>query len=192
MAPTTRLQLRPLSPIFGVEVQGIDLRDELSEETKTQLRAALAENALLAFRGQDLGEEALQRFVAIFGPISLQGDYGDRKFISNVVADGLSPNGELLFHMDLSWSDSPLRAIMMYAIEVPPPGNGGETRFANVQLAYESLPPGASQRRSSIARSSTRRPWRPTSRAIRSPSRIRSPAKRYSSAARATSTASKD
>ena len=135
------LQLRPISPVAGVEVVGIDLRDELSDSMKQKLRDAWHEHAILLFRGQELDEEQQLKIAKVFGEISDEGEYGEQNYVSNVVADGLTPHGELAFHCDHSWSDEPLRGLMLYAIETPPAGAGGETRFADMKLVWEKLPP---------------------------------------------------
>ncbi len=131
--------LRPVSDKFGVEVLGVDLRTDLDAATLDALRAAWHEHALLLFRGQELSDEQLDRVASIFGSISYEGEYPH--YVSNVDPNGLVPAGELKFHMDFSWSDRPLRGLMLYGYEVPPPGAGGDTLFANVRLAYQLMPP---------------------------------------------------
>ncbi|TAM92532.1 TauD/TfdA family dioxygenase [bacterium] len=137
----TNLDLRPISSIAGVEVLGVDLRRPVTEDVQRSLREAWHHHALLLFRNQELSEEDQLRAARIFGEISTEGEYGDQNYVSNVIPDGLTPHGELAFHVDHSWSDNPLRGLMLYAIEAPPAGSGGETKFANVKLAYELLPP---------------------------------------------------
>jgi taurine dioxygenase len=137
---TTAITFHPISPVAGVEVRGLDLRDDPPEAVKQQLRRAWHEHALLVFADQQLGEDDQRRVARIFGEISNDGEYGDQNYVSNVIPDGLTPHGDLAFHVDHSWSDRPLRGIMLYALEVPPEGAGGETLFANVRLAYELLP----------------------------------------------------
>jgi taurine dioxygenase len=134
------IELRPISPVAGVEVIGLDMRDELPESTKQQLRDAWHKNAILLFRGQQLDEAQQLQVGTIFGEISDDGEYGEQNYVSNVIPDGLTPHGELAFHCDHSWSEHPLRGIMLYAIEVPPEGAGGETMFADVKRAWELLP----------------------------------------------------
>jgi len=138
--PARELHFRPISSVAGVEVIGADLRDELPEATKKELRAAWYEHAILLFRNQDVDEAGQLKVGRMFGEISDEGEYGEQNYVSNVIPEGLTPHGELAFHCDHSWSDSPLRGIMLYAIEAPPEGAGGETLFADVQRAWELLP----------------------------------------------------
>jgi taurine dioxygenase len=137
----TGLSFRPLAPFLGAEVRGVDLSRELSAAIADELRAAWHRYGVLLFRDQHLDEEQQLRVGRIFGEISDDGEYGVQNYVSNVIENGLTPHGELAFHCDHSWSEHPLRGLMLYGIEVPPPGAGGATVFADVKRAYELLPP---------------------------------------------------
>ena len=56
MAPGT-LTFEPLSPSIGAEVQGIDLREDVNDETIAMLRHALLEHKVLFFRDQHITTE---------------------------------------------------------------------------------------------------------------------------------------
>src|SRR5579872_4419800 len=133
------VEFRPVSPLFGFEVRGLDLRRPVDDETQARLRDAWDKQALLLFRDQELDEEQLDRVASTFGEISFDGFYSN--YVSNVVPKALVPEGELKFHMDFSFSPNPLRGIMLYAYEAPPEGAGGETLYAHAHLVWEILPP---------------------------------------------------
>lgn len=135
------LVIRPLSEIFGAEVLGVDASN-VPEDLVPQLRAAWHRHALLLFRDQKLSPEDQVRFLSVFGEQSMQG-YEDRAgvtYVSNVVEDGVNPAGPLGLHFDHSFYPKPLRGLMLYAIEAPPEGGGGETFFSSATLAYRALP----------------------------------------------------
>lgn len=138
------LHLRPLSGTIGAEVHGLDL-NRLTPEQEAEVRAAFAQYLVLAIRGQDgLTPENHIAFAELFGeqqPIShldhiegypqiqpIHRDAGDRKRVT----------GEL-FHNDSTYLPTPPIAIAMRAIILPPAG--GDTAFANMQLAYDMLSP---------------------------------------------------
>ena len=50
-------------------------------------------------------------------------------------------DGEAVWHADMTYVDVPPKAAMLHALEVPPPEAGGNTYFANMFAAYETLPP---------------------------------------------------
>ena len=134
--------IRPLSDAGGAELIGIDARLDLDDAVKERIRAAFARHGFIVLRGQDISLEDQLRFGRIFGEISAQGENaketGGVTFVSNAVEGGTNPRGELTFHIDHSFYPKPLRAIMLYAMQVPP--HGGDTMFANARLAYARLP----------------------------------------------------
>ncbi|MGD1068073.1 MAG: TauD/TfdA family dioxygenase [Vulcanimicrobiaceae bacterium] len=139
-AHRAELQFHPLTPFAGVEVRGVDLSVEQPQEVQRRLREAWNEHALLLFRDQQLTEEQQLATARIFGELSYQGEYDVQHYISNVDPAGVSPVGELAFHMDHSFYDEPVSGIILYAVEVPPPGCGGTTVFADVRRVLGVLP----------------------------------------------------
>jgi taurine dioxygenase len=147
------LSITPLSEACGARVTGIDLRQPLSPDIKAALRAAFATHCVLCLPAPDLSEGDQARFCALFG----KGDsaimsneekgYGkERKrgvmWITNIRENGKPigslPDGEMQFHSDGSHRPQPYRATTLYAMKVP--SRGGETKFANLYKAYETLP----------------------------------------------------
>jgi taurine dioxygenase len=49
-------------------------------------------------------------------------------------------DGEAVWHADMTYVDVPPKAAMLHSLEVPPPAAGGNTYFANMFAAYETLP----------------------------------------------------
>jgi taurine dioxygenase len=141
------LDLRPLTPVLGAEVHGIDLRETLDDETARELRAAWDKYQVLLIRGQDLSVDDQRRFVKVFGeiqpPRTRQGERlnPDIMYVANVPIDGEKgdlPDGEMHFHADQCYYELPTRGAILYAIEVP--SKGGNTLFASTYRAYETLP----------------------------------------------------
>src|SRR5262249_38312728 len=88
------------------------------------------------------------RFARLFGRISRQGAIqkasSGTTYVSNTRSDGTFGVGELLFHSDQCYYDYPMKAIMLYGIEVPQ--SGGETLFASTSRAYTRMPEGLKRR----------------------------------------------
>jgi taurine dioxygenase len=59
-----------------------------------------------------------------------------------VVVDGKPVGGlgsyEAVWHSDMTYNATPPKGSALYAVEIPP--SGGDTQFANMYLAYETLP----------------------------------------------------
>jgi len=150
--------LRPLSPALGAEVSGLDLSQPLDAATVAQLRAAWLEHLVLRFRGQVLTDPQLLALSRHLGELDPPGPnpYGapfnpahpEINVISNL-RDGDRPlgnlgDGEAVWHQDMTYIDHPPMASMLYAIEVPP--SGGDTFWANLHLALETMPVGLRRR----------------------------------------------
>lgn len=143
--PTAGLDLRPLNPHFGVEVRGLDLREDPSEATRAALRAAFRQHRLLLLREQDITTEQQTRFAEIFGPVQLRERNKVRsaeataQHVSNVRKDGVFGTGDLDFHCDQLFQKEPLSALILYAIEVPV-NAGGDTRFSDNMTVLDRMP----------------------------------------------------
>lgn len=146
------MQIEPLSPALGARVTGVDLTKPLDEETFRRIHGAILDHLVLAFPGQELGVEDQLRFTGMFGDIGARNrptpqPEGDRvpstvMLVSNIREDGKPigslPDGEMMFHADGAYTEKPKRFTLLYAIDVPT--TGGNTMFANLYEAYESLP----------------------------------------------------
>ena len=98
----------------------------------------------------DLDEDAQVAFALQFGPLAKninKHNGGSRRhpatmLISNVRQNGqligALPDGEMLFHSDQCYIEVPCMAAALYGIEIP--SHGGETIFANMLRAWETLP----------------------------------------------------
>jgi len=64
-------------------------------------------------------------------------------YVSNIRENGKLigslPDGEMHFHSDQCHTEQPAMATMLYAMEIP--SQGGDTLFANMYQAYETLAP---------------------------------------------------
>ena len=64
------IEVRPLTPVIGAEVSGVDLRKPLDEATVAQLQRAIDHWKVLFFRDQDITDEDFLRFGRYFGPLT--------------------------------------------------------------------------------------------------------------------------
>ncbi len=138
----------PLSAAVGAEITGLNLSDTLNTETVAALRAIWLDKGVLLFRNNDLSVEDQIRFAGNFGTPSKTNNRTDPNrdprlmLISNIRENGNPigslPDGELQFHSDSAFHEEPLMATLLYSVEVP--SAGGDTLFANANIAYEKLP----------------------------------------------------
>jgi taurine dioxygenase len=136
------MEIRPVCPAFGVELVGIDLREEQSEAVRRAAAAALCEHHLVMVRGQDLSLEDQSCFATWFGPlrppdIRFFPTLRDAILVSNVRGENGGGSAEFVPHQDYAWSPVLLPAICLYAEEVST--SGGETIFVDAESALRAL-----------------------------------------------------
>jgi len=147
----------PLSPALGAEIGSIDLARPLDDAAFQAVYDAWLAHAVLLFRGQHLDDAALVRFTSRFGDLEIAPLFQGRRFVdahpevmivSNVTVDGREigslGNAEAFWHTDLNFVEEPPAASILHAWEVPPAG--GDTYWASMYAAYETLPVALAQR----------------------------------------------
>jgi taurine dioxygenase len=139
-----RLEVRPLSPAIGAELFGADLAAELDDETIGEIRDALLEHCVVFFREQRLTEAQHKAFARRFGEPTrhpmIRPDAEHPEILKIVKQPGDANNFGGDWHSDLTYTPEPALGSVLYAREVPE--YGGDTLFANTQLAYEALSDG--------------------------------------------------
>jgi taurine dioxygenase len=152
------MEVTPLAGALGARITGIDLGGDFGAEAFAAIHAAWLDHLVLVFPGQELSADAQLRFTEKFGEIGMRkrtvarpegdGVHPGVMLISNIREDGKPigslPDGEMMFHSDGAYSAEPFRYTLLYAIDVPPVG--GDTLFANMYRAFDTLP-GALKRR---------------------------------------------
>ena len=148
------IAIKNLDAALGAEVADIDLSKPLPRSDIDVIEAAWRERLVVVFHGQLLSDPQLIAFSRNFGELDPPGpnpygepfnkEHPELNVISNVVEDGKPignlGDGEAVWHADMTYVDVPPKAAILHALEVPPPGAGGNTYFANMIAAYESLP----------------------------------------------------
>ena len=135
------IRVQPVAGAIGAEVSGVDLSKDLDDATVAALRRAWLEHLVLFFRDQDLSPARFLAFARRFGePIEYPFVKGLDEFpeiIPVLKLENEKINFGGIWHSDTTYLDVPPMASMLVAREVPPAG--GDTEFANMYLAYETL-----------------------------------------------------
>src|SRR6266850_3058855 len=138
------IRIHPISGALGAEISGVDLSKELDDQTVAVLRRAWLEHLVLLFRDQPLTPPQFLAFARRFGEIIeypfVKGLEEYPEIIPVVKLEHERINFGGVWHSDTAYLDVPPMASMLLAREVPP--RGGDTLFANMYLAYESLSAG--------------------------------------------------
>ena len=141
-----------LDAALGAEVSGIDLSKPVARDDVKTIEDVWGERLVVVFHGQQLSDPQLIAFSKNFGELDPPGpnpygepfnkEHPELNVISNVVENGKPignlGDGEAVWHADMTYVDVPPKAAMLHSLEIPPAG--GNTYFANMFAAYESLP----------------------------------------------------
>jgi taurine dioxygenase len=141
------LEIKPVAGALGAEVSGVDLSRDLAPDTIAALRRAWLEHLVLFFRDQPLPPARFLAFARAFGePIEypfVKGLPDYPEIIPVLKLENEKVNFGGVWHSDTTYLDVPPMASMLVAREVPPVG--GDTLFANMYLAWETLSAGMQQ-----------------------------------------------
>ena len=148
----------PTGRALGAEITGIDLSKDVSAAQREFIFNAYTEHLVVLFRGQSLSFADLLRLRELFGPPGLAANQllglGRKKYYTDDVPDeitivsnitdaqgkplGALGSDEAFWHTDSSFTETPISASLLHAIEVTE--QGGETAFLNMYRAYEDMP----------------------------------------------------
>ncbi len=152
--------VKPIHPIFGAEVTGIDCSQTPTPEVVEFVEDAMAEYAVLVLRDQTMTDEEHAEWSRYFGPREspagpITGHASKQQRLGRYLFDAgnLDLNGKImaadhprrvmrsgdrLWHTDSSFNPLPTKWSMLHGRTVPP--EGGNTDFADCRAAYDALP----------------------------------------------------
>ena len=127
----------------GAEINGIDLKKDLSESQIFEIRKHWLKHHVLSFPNQALSDDDLERFTLYFG------SFGDDPFIASIpgrkniiavkrTAEEKVPIFADNWHTDWSFQENPPAGTCLFGKVIP--SEGGDTLFANQHLALETMP----------------------------------------------------
>jgi len=135
------IEVRPLSPIIGAEIRGIDLRQPLDAAAFEEIHRAHLDWKVIFFRGQALSHEQHKAFARRFGELEvhpfLPAVPGHPEVIS-FAKDEKTVGYENAWHSDVTWREQPALGAVLRARSVP--GVGGDTLFSDMYAAWDGLP----------------------------------------------------
>jgi taurine dioxygenase len=138
------IEVTPYGAALGAVVTGVDLRNP-TEEQMAEIKWAITDHSAIFFRGQDLTPEDQERFTTYFG------EFGVDPFVEGIdehpnvlrLLKEADESTNVVFggtwHSDWSFQDQPPSYTILFGKDIPP--YGGDTLFASLYNAYESLSP---------------------------------------------------
>ena len=137
-----------MSANIGMRLERRQLGSELDDAQLREIHATLVEHKVLVFPGQSLDAAGFHAFARRFGPLQVHvlrryrhADFPGLSWLTNVAADGsvdtFGVRRATTWHSDGSYTQDPPALGILYALEIP--SRGGDTLFADMCHAYETL-----------------------------------------------------
>lgn len=136
------IDVRARTSAIGADVGGLDLSKPLPDRTFDALQAALDEHLVLFLGEQDITPNEQRTFAERFGPIDRHpfGRHLDDPADMGLL-DQTTPrqDGANRWHMDSTFMPKPPSVLVLRAVQLP--SLGGDTTWASMAAAYETLSP---------------------------------------------------
>ena len=135
------MELAPMAAKCGVEISGVSLSDS-SDAEMDQIKQAIYEHGVAVFRGQDFSPDDHIAFAKRWGGIDINNyfpltDEHQEIAVVRKAADQETNIGGA-WHTDHSYDQIPAMGSILVARVLPP--KGGDTLYAHMGAAYDSLP----------------------------------------------------
>jgi taurine dioxygenase len=142
-----KLKITPYSPCVGAVIEGIDLREPVSDEHMLQMRAALRDHGVIFLRDQQISPEQHIAFARRWAPIDINRFFAAVPGYPEIAQVLKEPEQKTNigggWHTDHSYDLVPAMGSILLARETPPAG--GDTLFASMSAAFDALSPGLKQ-----------------------------------------------
>ncbi len=139
-----RIGVKPIAGALGAEFEGVDIAGGIDPETQDEIYRAWLENNVIFLRNQSITPAQQVEFARQFGEIHLHlfnKALDDHPEITELLkTPEMKSNAGGRWHSDQMYTPNPAKATMLYAREMPE--GRGDTMFANMYLAYETLSDG--------------------------------------------------
>lgn len=150
-----KVQIHDIEGPLGADVTGIDFQAPLADEDRRAIEAAFVRRLVLRFRDSPLTPAQLCDFSRQFGElqphIAKRYRHPDAPDVVLMINQDEKGNFDRVgaergvgWHSDLAYEQAPAKATFLHAVAIP--DRGGNTKFANMYLAYEKMPDGLRSR----------------------------------------------
>ena len=140
----SNILIKPTSGSMGVEIHNVDLSKELSGSLFSEIRETFIEHGLIFFRDQELTPDDHLRFAKRWGEININRFFVKVEGYDQIAEVRKDADQKIniggAWHTDHSYDQVPAMGSILLAKETPK--IGGDTLFANMYRAYETLSDG--------------------------------------------------
>jgi taurine dioxygenase len=138
------IDVRPIAGALGAELTGVDLSQDLDDQTLSDIHQAFLDHLVIFFRDQHITPDRHKALGRRFGTLNIhpyvQGMEGHPEIVEVIREPGEAYNWGGSWHTDVTFLEKPALGSILYARAVPP--HAGDTIWANMYLAYDALSDG--------------------------------------------------
>ena len=138
------IEVRPLGPVIGAEIHGLDLAEGMDSGACDLIHQALLDHLVVFLPDQRIGPAEHLALARRFGDIEPPHPvFGNVEGVPEVTVIEQHGNGSLyndVWHTDVTFRERPAMASILHC-QVTPPGGGGDTLWSSLYAAYEALSP---------------------------------------------------
>ncbi len=143
------IEIKKLGGPLGAEIRGVDPRAHLDADSVKAINQAFLDNLVIRFRDSAMSIAELRDFSRHFGILRphVAKNYRDAQIPEVVVMTNQDANGNfdavgagrgVGWHVDGTFHQDPPKATVLHAVALP--DHGGNTAFANMYMAYDTMP----------------------------------------------------
>ncbi len=139
-----RITVTPLAGALGAEIAGVDLTEDLDDETLREIHQAFLDHLVIFFRDQALTPEQQIAFGERFGTLHIHPFIPNLDNYPQIIRLESKESGPAqmayqsnTWHTDLTYEAKPPMASILHGLEIPEAG--GDTMWNNLYAAYEGL-----------------------------------------------------
>ena len=143
--PYANIDVRPRNPTIGADIHGVDLSQDLDDQTVADIRQAMLEHLVVFLPEQRIGPAEQLAFARRFGEVEPPHPVFDVvpevPEVTVIHQDGTAASlYNDVWHTDVTFREKPAMATMLHCQVVPTTG-GGDTLWSSLHAPYDALSP---------------------------------------------------
>ncbi|MDA1310522.1 MAG: TauD/TfdA family dioxygenase, partial [Proteobacteria bacterium] len=135
------IQVNPVSPIIGAEIEGVDLSKPLGNQSFREIHDALMDHQVIFFRDQEMTLDEHKALGRQFGALHIHPTApkpdGHPEILTIRSDETSKVVAGMKWHSDVSCDIEPPMGSILHLHQIPPVG--GDTMFASMYAAYDAL-----------------------------------------------------
>ena len=143
------IEVKTLGGPLGAEIRGVDPRQPLDADSVKTINQAFIDNLVIRFRDAPMSIAQVRDLSRYFGVLRphVAKNYRDAEFPEVVIMTNQDANGNfdavgagrgVGWHVDGTFHQEPPKATLLHSVALP--DHGGNTAFANMYMAYDTMP----------------------------------------------------